>query len=542
MPGTPPKSAEPFLLKRRDLDIEQYNREPWRQASWTFPSVMLSGEDWPRVRQFALDTYMQMRQLYPEQFKNKTVMDWETALVNFFTTRRPDFRAQVLGQLKSRYGEGKPMDPDLVLAKAVEGFGKSAAVNTVLINEAGRLLKKIKYDPEAIDKLWSTYPKEKNLFSVEGPFDPADPHADADRYNLFKGKVIEGSGRPAIKFEATLDDKIHSRIGGAYKRLVGQGHSIEKSIETASPEKGMWTTYFVLRKPTELGKSGASSIQFPEDERKALIERLEAGKNIFTSRMSAEKGKYQEGARLTSPLGALVVKRVQPLEKVEQHPFLSELTGGQKKQLAGHPFDLVELRKSASGSQVKKFVEENLKKDLDFVMTMEKKGYLVVEKSLPASKVKEIRSGQFGPFSIEEKDKDWGDFFRMRVPPDREAAFIKFLKDNLKGKGWYADSMGTTNKVVFPGRVFTVNSAEESTKAKAFGRGLGIPTGQLDFDKDLKKKASDIFMDEVLKCAGGPVQRTVERGTVAAMGTDPAAAKGATPRKLGYAPFPGAKR
>lgn len=227
-----PTSPSPFQITKRDLETVRYQNEPMRQASWTYPSTMLKGEDWPMVRQFALDTVMQMKQLYPEQFVGKTMQDWEQALVNFITTRRPDFRAQVLTQLKGRYGGGQAMDPDLILTKTMEGFGKKA-----------------------------------------------------------------------------------------------------------------------------------ESIQFPEDEKEALLARLKAGKNIFTSRMSAEKGKYNEGEHLKSLLGDLIVKRVKPIEKVERHPFLSELTESQKKQLSGNPFDLVELGKKAESALTLQHLVVESKKD-----------------------------------------------------------------------------------------------------------------------------------------------------------------------------------
>ena len=133
-----PTSPSPFQITRRDLETVRYQNEPMRQASWTYPSTMLKGEDWPLVRQFALDTVMQMKQLYPDQFVGKTMQDWEQALVTFITTRRPEFRAQVLTQLKGRYGEGKSMDPDLVLTKAMEGFGKKASALTLqqLVSES----------------------------------------------------------------------------------------------------------------------------------------------------------------------------------------------------------------------------------------------------------------------------------------------------------------------------------------------------------------------------------------------------------------------
>jgi GNAT superfamily N-acetyltransferase len=105
----------------------------------------------------------------------------------------------------------------------------------------------------------------------------------------------------------------------------------------------------------------SSRMDFPKGEIEDLRSRLAAGKNIFTSRMSAEKGKYREGETLESPLGQIVVKGVRSFKDVEEHPFLSELTAAQRKQLRGHPFDLVELGKKAPGMTLQQLVAESKK-------------------------------------------------------------------------------------------------------------------------------------------------------------------------------------
>lgn len=116
------------------------------------------------------------------------------------------------------------------------------------------------------------------------------------------------------------------------------------------------------------------------------------------------------------------------------------------------------------------------------VINAERGSYLVVEKSLPSEKIEELN--KYGEVRVEDKDKDWGKFFRVLVFKEKEEEFINFLKNNLLEKplnqgGWYADSAGTTNLIVFKGKVFNLYG-DEIEKYKQYGRSLGIPEEQLD--------------------------------------------------------------
>lgn len=87
------------------------------------------------------------------------------------------------------------------------------------------------------------------------------------------------------------------------------------------------------------------SINFPAAEHEALLQRLETGKDIYTTRIAQEMGKYLKGETLTSPFGRLVVVDVRPLTNARKnHPFSSDLTPEQLELLDGVPGELVQLR------------------------------------------------------------------------------------------------------------------------------------------------------------------------------------------------------
>jgi len=367
----------------------RYQNEPMRQASWTYPSTMLKGEDWPLVRQFALDTVMQMKQLYPDQFVGKTMQDWEQALVTFITTRRPEFRAQVLTQLKGRYGEGKAMDPDLVLTKAMEGFGKKA-----------------------------------------------------------------------------------------------------------------------------------EKIDFPKGEMEALLARLVAGKNIFTSRTSAEKGKYREGDALKSSLGPLAVKDVRSFKDVKEHPFLSELTEGQKGQLRGHPFDLVELGKQASALTLQQLVSES-KKDPWYGLGTAEKSKEIIPLRHEDRLVGYLRTGE-----TLKGDKTTG-FVYVTPSERRKGVGSKALAELARAHPGVLSFVNEKN-------VASLGAHAKAGYSPTGERGKGHPENVI-----LKKQASDVFLDEIAKISGGPVGKMQEQGTVAAMGSIAPTKENTVPRKLGFVPTQG---
>lgn len=114
-----PDKKEPIRISKRSLERLKYNRELMRRAGLTAPKVMLMGTDLPMLRQFAQETFMQMSNLYPQEFRNKTVRDWEEAIKSWIQSRRPEFREEILKKIRARYTQGTSV-PDVILSQAVE--------------------------------------------------------------------------------------------------------------------------------------------------------------------------------------------------------------------------------------------------------------------------------------------------------------------------------------------------------------------------------------------------------------------------------------
>lgn len=90
------------------------------------------------------------------------------------------------------------------------------------------------------------------------------------------------------------------------------------------------------------------NMKFPKVEHKELQGRLEQNKPIFTTRTENERGKYIPGMTVKTPWGEkLRVVDVQPVKKVQDHPFHEELSTQQRSQLAGRRMDVVKLEKVA---------------------------------------------------------------------------------------------------------------------------------------------------------------------------------------------------
>jgi len=106
--------------------------------------------------------------------------------------------------------------------------------------------------------------------------------------------------------------------------------------------------------------------------------------------------------------------------------------------------------------------------------------YLVIEKSLPKDAVDNLKT--FGNIIVEETDKDWGRFFSIAITPGKEKKIITFLENNLRTDNgiWYADSMGSTNNVIFSKTHFKVSNEKDLETFKRYGSELGIPKKQLD--------------------------------------------------------------
>lgn len=132
MPEMPSMGQKkPLQISKRDLEMLKYKRELMRKASLTGPSIQLMGTDMPMIRSFALETFMQMSNMHPQQFKGKTVVDWEKAIKSFISSRRPEFRNEILGKMRTRY-EGKGGEtPTVLLGKAMEEVEKKAEENVL---------------------------------------------------------------------------------------------------------------------------------------------------------------------------------------------------------------------------------------------------------------------------------------------------------------------------------------------------------------------------------------------------------------------------
>lgn len=92
-------------------------------------------------------------------------------------------------------------------------------------------------------------------------------------------------------------------------------------------------------------ESTLSNIDFPKNELKSLRQRLNQNKSIYTTRILNEYNKYKLNEIYFSPLGKLKVVNIQKGEGIDSHPFKDELTESQKKQINGHKYDLIELRR-----------------------------------------------------------------------------------------------------------------------------------------------------------------------------------------------------
>lgn len=122
--------------------------------------------------------------------------------------------------------------------------------------------------------------------------------------------------------------------------------------------------------------------------------------------------------------------------------------------------------------------------------------YLIIEKSI--SKKAATKLGEFGSVVVESVSPNWGKFWRVTVPTNKESSFQTFLKVELlkiDGGGWYADSMGTTNWVIFRGRSLQINSASDYEQFVQIGQEIGIPKEQLDVAKPVAWHNDGILMN-----------------------------------------------
>ena len=85
-------------------------------------------------------------------------------------------------------------------------------------------------------------------------------------------------------------------------------------------------------------------IDFPKEEYGQIEQKLRADLVVMTTRFSDDKGKYHPNQILLLPFKfspKAIVKQVESFDKLEDHPYLDELTENQKALIDGNPFDVV---------------------------------------------------------------------------------------------------------------------------------------------------------------------------------------------------------
>ena len=134
------EKKDPIRITKRDLEMIQYKRDLLRRANLTAPQMMMQGQDIPIIRKLALETFMQMKAANPDAFRDKTVSDWEIALKQYLTTRRPAFREEIMSKVRERFGKGGTTPPQdissLLMGEAAKGFEKKSEWLWQGLNEA----------------------------------------------------------------------------------------------------------------------------------------------------------------------------------------------------------------------------------------------------------------------------------------------------------------------------------------------------------------------------------------------------------------------
>ena len=73
---------------------------------------------------------------------------------------------------------------------------------------------------------------------------------------------------------------------------------------------------------------------FPENEHSSIIERLNQGKLVYTTRVFKELNKYAEGTKYNTPWNqTIIVLQIQRFNKIADHPWYSELTPSQRDEI-----------------------------------------------------------------------------------------------------------------------------------------------------------------------------------------------------------------
>ena len=85
-------------------------------------------------------------------------------------------------------------------------------------------------------------------------------------------------------------------------------------------------------------------INFPKAEHTALKKRLNAGQDIYTTRIDSETEKYKVGMYVEAPWGHILrISTITIVSSLEMHPFYKELTQEQKQKLGVGPMVIFRL-------------------------------------------------------------------------------------------------------------------------------------------------------------------------------------------------------
>ncbi len=91
-------------------------------------------------------------------------------------------------------------------------------------------------------------------------------------------------------------------------------------------------------------------ISFPKNEYLSYLNRLNANKVIYTTRVSNEVNKYKFGEKYNSDFGILKVIFLKHFSKLSDHPFYNELNNSQiqeiEKYIDEFGYDVIGLIKS----------------------------------------------------------------------------------------------------------------------------------------------------------------------------------------------------
>ena len=275
---------------------------------------------------------------------------------------------------------------------------------------------------------------------------------DLPELNRWLQRVQSQAKKKGYNIFAVAEDQSHPDGGASITLASGSGR--KSAVRNARRAHVRWERHHGFDPHHDWSKT-AARIDFPEDEHADLRERYDAGQSFFTTRISAERGKYETGQQLETPFGPAVVKNVTHHRGWKAHPHADELTPEWKKQLARRAADYVELVKTAGEGAEGRFSQDGHWRKLP-----------------PGHKGR-------GPQGQPQMGKTWVRRGTMRPkfkPMKHQRAFTAAAKQQLgqKGGGGIIAAHGTGT-----GKTFSaINAFEELQKAGKAKRALVItPAG-----------------------------------------------------------------